>query len=305
MPYMPYKLNRNSTAISRLVELWPLLPAAFYLVGFLVIVVTYLVGLSFSAVDAAGHSSFPTLATMTAVFSTPGFTTAFFNTLAFVIIGTPVELTVGLCLALLVYRSFHLRNIVRSIFIIPLAIPALVTATMLFILFDFPGGHINHLLMGKYGLLPALLHDPINWRGISPLALGISLLGKVWRDMPISMLILLAGLNAIDPELFDAAKTMGASLWQHLRRIILPLIIPSVSTVVLLRSIEMWKEFIFPFILAGQNNVLGTLIEILYNNWGNSNEAAVVAMVLVVCIIATTLLLLVTMDFIKKLVTRR
>jgi ABC-type sugar transport system permease subunit len=129
-------------------------------------------------------------------------------------------------------------------------------------------------------------------------------MGKVWRDMPISMLILLAGLNAIDPELFDAARTMGAGLRQRMRHIILPLIMPSMSAVMLLRSIEMWKEFIFPFVLAGRHNLLGTLIESLYNDWGYSHEAAVVALILVVCIIVSALLLMYTMELFKRLLIR-
>ncbi|MDD5673263.1 MAG: sugar ABC transporter permease [Chitinivibrionales bacterium] len=302
MAFKPFKITPSAR---RLLELWPLFPAAVYLIGFLIVVVSYLFALSFSFADEHGVTIFPSFESLRAVFAAPEFNSAFVNTIAFVAVGTPLELIVGLALALLVYRSFHLRNIVRSIFIIPLAIPALVTATMLFILFDFPGGHINHLLMGKYCFLPAVLHNPINWRGVKLLALGIALAGKVWRDMPISMLILLAGLNAIDPELFDAAKTMGAGLRQRLWRIVVPLILPSISTVVLLRSLEMWKEFIFPFILAGQNNLLGTLIEILYNNWGNAGEAAVVSLTLVVCIVVTALVYLVFIEFVKKLTARR
>jgi ABC-type sugar transport system permease subunit len=141
---------------------------------------------------------------------------------------------------------------------------------------------------------------PVNWRGSEVLALGISMLGKVWRDMPISMLILLAGLNAIDPELFDAAKAMGAGLRRRIWHVVLPLMIPSISAVVLLRSIEMWKEFIFPFILAGKYNLLGTLIESLYNDWGNSSAASAVALVLVVCIIITTVVFLSVMELIKR-----
>jgi ABC-type spermidine/putrescine transport system permease subunit I len=76
--------------------------------------------------------------------------------------------------------------------------------------------------------------------------------------------------------------------------------IPSISAVVLLRSIEMWKEFIFPFILAGKYNLLGTLIESLYNDWGNSSAASAVALVLVVCIIITTVVFLSVMELIKR-----
>jgi ABC-type sugar transport systems, permease components len=285
--------------VSRTREMWPLFPAAAYLLVFLIIVLVYLVGLSFSW-TAEGHGLFPTLKPVHAVMVSHGFKEALANTFFFVIIGTPLELIAGLFLALILYRSFFLRDFIRSLFCIPLAVPALVTAILLFILFDFPGGHINHLLMGKYGHLPGLIHAPLNWRGTKVLALGISMLGKVWRDSPISMLILLAGLNTIDPELFDAAKTMGAGFRARLRHIILPLLIPSCATVILLRSIEMWKEFIFPFVLAGKYSLLGTLIESLYNDWGSSNEAAVVALVLVLCIVITTFAFLMIMELIRS-----
>jgi ABC-type sugar transport system permease subunit len=280
-------------------QVWPLLPAAAYLLGFLVIAGVYLVGLTFSS-DTNGMPIFPTIRTLSAVIGQNQFHAALLNTALFVAVGTPLELVAGLFLALILYKSFRFRNFIRSLFMIPLALPALVTATLLFILFDFPGGHVNHLLMGKYGVLPQLIHAPVNWRGSQFFALGISLLGKVWRDTPISMLILLSGLNAIDPELFDAAKTMGAGLRRRVWHIILPLMIPSISAVIMLRSIEMWKEFIFPFILAGKYALLGTLIESLYNDWGNSNQAAAVALILVLCIVATTFVFLSVMEFLRK-----
>jgi ABC-type sugar transport system permease subunit len=293
-------LQKNDYAKIR--EIWPLFPAALYLLGFFIIVFFYLFVLSFSATSIDGEV-FPTLHTIRGILQARVFWDALLNTVAFTIIGTPIELIVGLILALILYRNFLARGIIRGIFLIPLAIPALVTAIMLYILFDYPGGHINHLLMGKYALFPAIVHDPINWRGSKMLALGMSLIGKVWRDMPISMLIILAGLNAIDTELFDAARTMGAGWRQQLLRIVVPLIIPSLSAVVLLRSIEMWKEFIFPFVLAGRYSLLGTLIEQYYNNWGNINSAAVVAMVLVLCIIITTLIVLAFAEALKRIVT--
>jgi len=235
----------------------------------------------------------------------PKFRDALLNTFLFVLFGTPVELLAGLLLALLIYQSFRWRNIVRSIFIIPVAIPGLVTATLLFILFDTHGGFINHLLMGKYSFFPGIISSSIDWRGTKFFSLGLSLMGKVWRDMPISMLILLAGLNSIDPQLFDAAKTMGAGIRQRIRHIIIPLIIPSISAVVLLRSIEMWKEFIFPYILAGRYNLLGTLIESLYINWSGKyeNGAALVALILLICIIVSALIFIWLIDLLRRLLS--
>lgn len=288
-----------NTKHTRIHEVWPLIPAAVYLVGFLVIVGVYLLGLSLSF-EKGGTTVFPSMRAVAVVFSNPEFGHALVRTTLFVLAGTPLELAAGLFLALILYQNFLFRNVVRGLFLIPLAIPALVTATLLFILFDYPGGHVNLFLLGKYGFFPALLHTPVNWRGSAFFALGISMIGKVWRDMPISMLILLSGLSAIDPELFDAARTMGAGLRTRIWRVVLPLLIPSISAVVLLRSIEMWKEFIFPFILAGKYDLLGTLIESLYNDWGNSSAAAVVALVLVLCIMVTTFLFLSIMEILRR-----
>ncbi len=281
-------------------ELWPLVPAMLYLLGFLVIVLVYLVGLTLSEPHEA-TLVFPTLAPLRRVLAMPEFAAALVNTALFTLVGTPLELAAGLALALLLYRSFRARNLVRSVLIIPLAIPTLVTATVLFILFDYPGGHVNHLLVGSYGWFPRLLGSPVDWRATKVFALGVSMLGKVWRDMPISMLILAAGLNAIDPELLDAAKTMGAGYRARLWLVIVPLMIPSIASVVLLRSLEMWKEFVFPFVLAGRYNLLGTLIESLYNNWGRTHDAAAVALVLVLCIIVSTLALMGVLTWFRRL----
>lgn len=287
--------------IEKIQKIWPLLPAAIYLLVFFVLVLVYLVSLSFSVKEGV----FPSLIPLQTVLNMPEFRDALLNTFVFVIVGTPLELVVGLFLSLLIYKSFFLRGIVRSIFIMPLAIPGLVTATLLFILFDTQGGFINHLLMGKYLFFPEIIEKSIDWRGSKVFSLGLSLFGKVWRDMPISMLILLAGLNSIDPQLFDAAKTMGAGLWKRMHLIIIPLIIPSISAVVLLRSIEMWKEFIFPYILAGRYNLLGTLIESLYINWGGryENEAALVALILVTCTIVSALVFIWCMDLIRRMMS--
>jgi ABC-type sugar transport system permease subunit len=286
-----------------IIRAWPLFPAALYLLGFLIVVFVYLAALSLS--NPAITTDFPSLKPFTTLFNDIQFRHALLNSTLFTLIGTPLELSAGLIFALLVYRTFFLRGLIRSIFLIPLAVPALVTAMLLFVLFDFPGGHVNYLLLGKYPPFPALINYPIGWRSSNLFAMGISLLGKIWRDMPISMLILLAGLNSIDPELFDAAKTMGASLRKRLFSIIIPMILPSISAVLLLRSVEMWKEFIFPFVLAGRNRLLGTLIDFYFNGLGNSHTAAAVAIVMVVCIIITTLTIMKSMEILQKIILKR
>ncbi len=284
---------------------WALiLPAFAYLTGFLILVLISLVKMSMTTLGRGYEEIFPSLANWSAVLASGDFSQAFWNTFFFVLVGTPLELVAGLVLAVLVHRSSSGRRFFQSLFTLPLAIPALVTAVMLFILFDFPGGHVNNILTGKHAFFPQVFAGPVNFRSNAVFALGVSLMGKIWRDMPISMLILLAGLHSLDNEQQEAALTLGASSWQRFRLVTLPLLMPSISSVLVLRSIEVWKEFIFPFVLAGRYPLLGTLIESLYHSWQNPGQASVVALVLLVCVIFSTLFLFYALRLLRRLMVR-
>jgi ABC-type sugar transport system permease subunit len=203
--------------------------------------------------------------------------------------------------AFLVVREFAGRGVIRSVLILPLAIPAIVTAIMLYIMFDFPGGHINDILMGRHSFFPfQLIAEPVNWRGSGFFALIVSIVGKVWRDMPISMLIILAGLQSISKDQYEAAATMGASTFQTFMKITLPLLTPAMATVLVLRSIEVWKEFIFPFILAGSYPLLATLIERAYHEWRDPHEASAIALILLGLIILSTIVIFYVLKWLRK-----
>ncbi len=253
-----------------------LVPALLYLFAFLLVVFTYLFSQSFS-------SGLPFLA----LWKDPEFEKALVRTLWFVGLGTPLQLLAGLILALLVFKSFRGVGTIRSVFMLPIAIPALVTAITLNILFSYPFGHVNDLLLGRHSFFPQVSTAPINWGGSEFLSLVLALLGKVWRDMPISMLIILAGLQSIEKEEYEAAQTLGASPWQQFKYITLPLLTPAIMTVLILRSIECWKEFIFPFVIAPSYPILGVLIERLYHVEQNPQDGAAVALFLVILIALT------------------
>jgi ABC-type sugar transport system permease subunit len=277
-----------------------LTPAVLYLVGFLLIILFKVVGLALTQVSSDG-SLFPTAVHFIELSQNPEFKAAFTRTIWFVLVGTPMELIVGLIAAFLVVREFTGRGIIRSIFILPLAIPAIVTAIMLYIMFDFPGGHINDILMGRHSFFPfQLIAEPVNWRGSGFFALMVSMVGKVWRDMPISMLIILAGLQSISKDQYEAATTMGANTFQTFMKITLPLLTPAMATVLVLRSIEVWKEFIFPFILAGSYPLLATLIERAYHEWRDPHEASAIALILLGLIILSTIVIFYALKWFRK-----
>ncbi len=281
-----------------------LAPAVLYLVGFLLIILFKVVALALTHVSPQG-ALFPSVFNFVELSKSPEFGQAFLRTIWFTLIGTPMELIIGMVAAFLVVQDFKGRGIIRSVLILPLAIPAIVTAIMLYIMFDFPGGHINDILMGRYAFFPfQVISYPVDWRGSGFFALMVAMFGKVWRDMPISMLIILAGLQAISKDQYEAAKTLGANTWQTFYRITVPLLIPAISTVLILRSIEVWKEFIFPFILAGSYPLLATLIERAYHEWRNPNEACAIALVLLVSILISTIFIFHSLKWLRRRLVR-
>lgn len=258
-----------------------LLPALIYTVFFAVVIIFSLVQLS---LQGAGTEAFPTLKNYSELFSSQDFWVALQRTVAFVLVGTPLQLVAGLFLALLINRNFAGRGVVRSIFLLPIALPCVVTAVIVaHMLFSYPFGHANDLLLGKL-FMPQLIDRPVNWYTSPTLALGLALVAKVWRDMPISMLILLAGLQSISDDQYEVADTMGASALQRFAYITVPLLVPAISTVLVLRSIEVWKEFIFPFIIAPSYPILGVLIDYFYHEQKNGPKAAALALVLLLFI---------------------
>ncbi len=277
-----------------------LAPAVLYLGGFLLIIVFKVTQLALTHLSPEG-ALFPTAANFIELSHNPEFRGALVRTIWFTLVATPLELIAGMAAAFLLVREFRGRGIVRSLFILPLAIPTIVTAIILYIMFDFPGGHINDLLMGRHSLFPfQVISYPVNWRGSGFFALMVSIFGKVWRDMPISMLIILAGLQAIDKDQYEAAETMGAGALQTFSKITLPLLTPALSTVLVLRSIEVWKEFIFPFILAGSYPLLATLIERAYHEWRDPHEASAIALVLLVLIIISTTCIFYSLKWLRR-----
>ncbi len=281
-----------------------LTPALLYLAGFLLIILFKVTALAMTEAGPDG-AIFPSAANFIALAGNPEFKDALIRTIWFTLIGTPLELVVGIAAAFLVVEEFRGRGIIRSVLVLPLAVPAIVTAIILYILFDYPGGHVNDIMTGRYSFFPfQILSSPIDWRGSGFFALMVSLFGKVWRDMPISMLIILAGLQSINRDQLEAAATLGATALQRFMRITLPLLTPAIATVLVLRSIELWKEFIFPFILAGSYPLLSTLIERAYHEWRDPREASAIALILLLLIILSTALIFYTLRWLRKRLVR-
>ncbi len=233
-----------------------LLPAAVLVFG----VVLYPAGralvISFYDVDSPfpGDYPFKGLAHYADILSSGRFWTAAQHTLYFTVASTAAELVLGLGLALLLAAPLRLRWLFRAIAILPWALPTIVNGAMW-----------RWILNAEYGVLNALLtqlhiQDGYrSWLGTKPfLALNMVVLADVWKNTPLVAFFLLAGLQTIPRELYEAARVDGAGPIRSFFRITLPLLTPTIAIVLVLRTIEAFKVFDIIYVMTGGGPANGT-----------------------------------------------
>ena len=170
------------------------------------------------------------------LFTDSTFQSAFWNTLIFVIISVAIEFVLGLAVALAINRSFKGRGLTRAGILVPWAFPLIISAVV-WRLFCLPDGGILNYLTVTLGPLT----DPILTNSGSLLAFMI--MSDVWKTTPFMALLLLAGLQTIPGDVYEAAEVDGASRIQSFFRITLPLLKGSILVALLFRTLDAWRIF--------------------------------------------------------------
>jgi multiple sugar transport system permease protein len=174
------------------------------------------------------------------------FTQSLTNTLSFTLISVSLELLLGLATALLLHRSFAGRGLLRTVALLPWALPTALIALTWRWIYNDQYGILNDLLQRLH-----LIASPVNWLGEPGLALGAAIFADVWKTTPFIAIILLAGLQAIPEELYEAHRLDGASAWQSFRRITLPLLVPQMLIASLFRFAQAFGVFDLIVVLTG------------------------------------------------------
>ncbi len=176
----------------------------------------------------------------------PDFWAAVGRSLVFTVTSTTLELVLGLGLALLMNQPLRGRWILRSLIILPWALPTIVNALMWRWIDNAEYGALNAVLTQL-----GLLHDYAIWLSNSDLAMWMVVIADVWKMTPLVAILLLAALQTVDKEVVEVARVDGASSWQSFRLIILPLITPVILIVLVLRTMEAFKVFDLIWIMTG------------------------------------------------------
>ena len=168
------------------------------------------------------------------------------TTLFFTFVSVAIELVLGLAFALLLNHEFRGRAAARAAMLVPWALPTAVLAWAWSWIFNDQFGVMNDLLRQA-----GILARPIAWLGSGSTALFAVIFADVWKTAPFVMIILLAGLQNVPGELYEAAAIDGANVWKRFRFITLPLLLPSIMVALLFRAIQSFGIFDLIFVMTG------------------------------------------------------
>jgi multiple sugar transport system permease protein len=198
-------------------------------------------------------------------FSSPEFWDALTTTFIFTGISVAIELVLGIGMALCMHEAFKGRGILRTVVLVPWAVLTVVTAMTWRTIFE-PGLGFAPVLLDKLNLPGA----DVVWLGQEPYALAVMIFADVWKTAPFMALLILAGLQVIPDELYDAAKVDGASTWQRFRRITLPLLKPAILIALIFRTLDALRIFDLPFVLTKGAQGTTTLSLISYQEFAQN-----------------------------------
>jgi len=190
----------------------------------------------------------------------PEFWAAVKTTFIFTAFSVTFETLLGMAMALAMHSAFRGQGLLRTVVLVPWAVLTVVTAMMWRTIFDPTLGVVN-----------TILGTDTVWLGQSPQALIVMIVADVWKTAPFMALLLLAGLQVIPGEIYEAAKVDGATTWQRFRKITLPLLMPALLVALIFRTLDALRIFDLPFVLTKGAHGTNTLSLEAYQTFTANN----------------------------------
>jgi len=162
------------------------------------------------------------------------------NTVYFTVSSVTLELLAGLSIALLLNRQFRMKGLIRAIVLIPWAIPTVVSARMWEWIYNTDFGILNYITGIK-----------VNWLGSPVWAMNAAVFMDVWKTTPFVVILLIAGLQIIPKEIYQAARIDGAGNFAIFRKITLPFLKPVILVVLIFRTLDAFRVFDAIYVLTG------------------------------------------------------
>jgi len=253
-----YYMVLPSLLIILIVAFWPIL---------------YSVWLSLHDATIIAIGPFVGLANYVEMFQNPDFLEGLTNTVIFTVVSVALEFVIGLAIALAINRAFRGRGLVRAAVLVPWAFPTAISAAMWRLMFQDQVGVINYVMNALGIISQPILSDRIL------LLIAVTLV-DVWKTTPFMALLLLAGLQTIPGEVYEASRVDGANVMQRFFRITMPLLKGTILVAVLFRTLDAYRIYDLFWVLG--NRELESLSTFVYEgvrisqlNFAPGNAAAV------------------------------
>jgi trehalose/maltose transport system permease protein len=169
------------------------------------------------------------------------------HTIVFTVGSVAIETVLGIVIALIINSHFTGRGAVRTSMLIPWAIPTVVSSQLWKFMYNQDNGVINDLLVYRLGIL----NSPVAWIANPTTSLPAIIAVDVWKTTPFMALLLLAGLQIIPGDVYEAATVDGASKWQQFWQITLPLLKPALLVALIFRTLDAFRVFDVIFVMKG------------------------------------------------------
>ena len=249
---------------------------------FLFIPVGWAVIISLQSTNGFGSGDFIGLENFARLGRDPIFWQSAFNTALFTAIIVPVSMGLGLGLAVLMNSVLPARGLFRTIIVLPMVISGVATALVGVLIFDQNNGVLNKLLKASgLGAIP--------WQSGGAAAFASVVLVTLWWRVGFNMIIYLAGLQGVEPELYESARIDGASSWKQFRYVTVPMVGPSTFFLLVMNVIYSFQVFDIVYVLTngGPGYSTSVLVTYAYQNGFVTRDQGYAAAIGIVLLILT------------------
>lgn len=239
---------RKLSARDRLFSFLLLLPAII-IVGFTIFYpMVKSIGISFLdyRLSATGDYKWNNFANYIEIFRTGEFVSALVVTVKFMVSVVALLFIIGLLLAVVLNKQIGGRGFLRSLALMPWTVPTLITALLWMWIYQPQYGVLNYILMRLH-----IIDRPISWVTSVKFALPSVVVAALWKQVPFMFTMMLAGLQSIPKDLYEAAMIDGASNWQTFFSITLPMLSNVIKATLLISIIENFKQFPLFWVMTG------------------------------------------------------
>lgn len=229
-------------------------PAVIFTLLMIAFPIGYTLWLGFQTTLSSGETSFVGLDNYSKLVTDNEFWHGLYVTFALYFLSLALQLVFGIYIAMLLFQSKRLSGIIRSLIISPFMIPPVVAAMMWLVILDPSLGAANYIL-------EAIGLPPSEWLASPMWVIPTVAMIDTWQWAPYIALIVLGGLQSLPPSVYEAAQIDGASGFRTFRRITLPLLLPTIVTAAILRSVDLLRFFDIIYITTqgGPGNASNTL----------------------------------------------